>query len=54
MIGRVGFGLGTMDPSSDGDYWWFEALAGDKVAVPLDNVIVGDPVLRSAGLTPTE
>ena len=32
----LGFGLGSIDPSSDQDWWSFEAQAGDRVAVALD------------------
>jgi len=32
----LGFGLGSIDPSSDQDWWSFAAEAGDRVAVALD------------------
>ena len=33
---RLGRGLGSVQPSSDGDYWSFSALAGDVVSVSVD------------------
>ncbi|MBN2291620.1 MAG: pre-peptidase C-terminal domain-containing protein, partial [Pirellulales bacterium] len=34
---HVGFGLGYVDRTEDTvDYWWFEALAGDKIAIAVD------------------
>ena len=30
------FGLGSIDPDNDVDYWSFEALAGDKVSISMD------------------
>jgi len=32
----MGRGLGSIQPSSDNDYWSFEALAGDVVSVSVD------------------
>ena len=32
----LGFGLGSIDPTSDDDWWSFQAQAGDRVALALD------------------
>ncbi|MEJ2392692.1 MAG: CARDB domain-containing protein [Gammaproteobacteria bacterium] len=42
-----GRGLGSINPSSDHDYWSFEALAGDVVSIAVDTLGSGlDPYLR--------
>jgi hypothetical protein len=37
----VGHGLGSIQPSSDVDYWSFEALAGDVVSIAMDTPASG-------------
>ncbi|MBN2474703.1 MAG: Ig-like domain-containing protein, partial [Pirellulales bacterium] len=32
----LGFGIGSIDPTTDEDWWSFEALAGDRVALAVD------------------
>jgi hypothetical protein len=31
-----GIGLGSIQTGSDVDYWWFEAFAGDRVAIAVE------------------
>ncbi|MCP4245957.1 MAG: hypothetical protein GY778_02810, partial [bacterium] len=49
-----GHGLGSINPSSDHDYWSFEALAGDVVSIAVDTLGSGLDAyvrLRNAGNT---
>ena len=36
----LAFGLGSLDPDNDNDWWSFSAQAGDKVAIALDSAQV--------------
>ncbi len=48
----LGFGLGSIDPTTDYDWWSFEAQAGDRVAIAADtasSLRVGPRLYNSGG-----